>query len=153
MSRNYKVGKGKPPKEHQFQPKTSGNPRGRPKNSRNVHTVLDDIWNAKITVHENGKTRRISFSEAFVMKLADKAINGSVNDQIKFLKAMKEYAPKLVEQAAKDLEVTVTYVLPEGVTADKYQDGGATPALHSEHPSEPGKDPVDDAPNDDSWLD
>lgn len=153
MSRNYKVGKGKPPKNSQFKKGRSGNPKGRPKNSKNVHTVLNDIWNGKVTVRENGKTRRVSFSEAFVRKLADKAINGSVNDQFKFLKALEEYAPKLVEAAVKDLAVTVSYVLPEGVSADQYRnsDGSGTDR-HPISPSEPRNNPVDGEIDDDSWL-
>lgn len=153
MSRKYKVGKGKPPKHSQYKKGQSGNLKGRPKGSRNVHTVLEEIWNGKITVHENGQARRMSFREVFIMKLADKAINGSVNDQLKFLKAMKDYAPELVEHVEKEMQIRVQYVLPDGKTMDDYQDDSVhTPALDSGPPSTEGKDPVDDDPDDDSWL-
>lgn len=153
MSGKYKVGKGKPPKHSQYKKGQSGNLKGRPKGSRNVHTVLEEIWNGKITVRENGQARRMSFREVFIMKLADKAINGSVNDQLKFLKAMKDYAPELVEHVEKDMNMTITYVLPDGKTADDYHhDVIRTPALGSGPPPTEGIDPVDDDHDDDSWL-
>ena len=38
---DHKVGYGKPPKAHQWRPGQSGNPKGRPKGSRNRPTLED----------------------------------------------------------------------------------------------------------------
>jgi hypothetical protein len=56
---DYIVGYGRPPKERQFAAGKSGNPKGRPKGSRTMGAMLQDILNQKIAVTENGKTRRI----------------------------------------------------------------------------------------------
>lgn len=49
------IGKGEPPKMHQFKPGQSGNPKGRPKGSKNVHHILSKILGEKITVTDADK--------------------------------------------------------------------------------------------------
>jgi hypothetical protein len=56
---DYVIEYGRPPRATQFVASKSGNPRGRPKGSRTVGAILQDILNQKIAVIENGKTRRI----------------------------------------------------------------------------------------------
>jgi hypothetical protein len=52
------VGYRRPPKEHQFKPGRSGNPRGRPKGSKNEATIWRDVLSKRIPIREGGKTRR-----------------------------------------------------------------------------------------------
>lgn len=46
---DYKVGPGKPPKHTRFKPGQSGNPKGRPKGSQNVKTVLNKVGRESVT--------------------------------------------------------------------------------------------------------
>jgi hypothetical protein len=69
-----KPGYKSPPKEHQFAPGASGNPRGRPKGSRNLRTDLAQLMKKTVAVRENGKRRRISRQEAMLLSLYDKAL-------------------------------------------------------------------------------
>lgn len=41
--RDYDVGYGKPPKEHQFKPGQSGNPTGRPKKQPSMASMIRDV--------------------------------------------------------------------------------------------------------------
>jgi Family of unknown function (DUF5681) len=68
------VGYRRPPKATQFEKGVSGNPRGRPKGSRTVGAVLQDILRQKIAVTENGKTRRLPALEVILRRLANDAM-------------------------------------------------------------------------------
>jgi hypothetical protein len=68
------VGYGRPPKATQFKKGKSGNPKGRPKGSRPVGAVLQEILGQRIAVTENGKTRRLPALEVMLRRLANDAM-------------------------------------------------------------------------------
>jgi hypothetical protein len=76
LNEEPKVGYGRPPVHTRFKPGSSGNTKGRPKGSRNIKTVLEHVMNQKVTVRENGKTRKTTKFEAMVQSHASKAIKG-----------------------------------------------------------------------------
>ncbi len=78
MARNYKVGRGKPPKAGRFKKGHSGNPKGRPRGSRNLATELNEELKEFITVREAGKERRVTKGRAVVKSLFSKSMKGDV---------------------------------------------------------------------------
>lgn len=84
-SDDYEVGYGRPPSKSQFKKGQSGNPRGRPKGSKNFKTVAEEITKGKVTVSSNGKKISISSMEAAFMKLREKALRGDLRALVKFL--------------------------------------------------------------------
>ena len=70
-SPDYVIGYRRPPKASQFSPGKSGNPKGRPRGSRPVGAVLQDIIQQKVTVTENGKARRIPAIEVMLRRLIE----------------------------------------------------------------------------------
>ena len=73
------VGYARPPRQHQFSPGQSGNPRGRPKGSKNESTILRDILQQKISVRgANGRVRKITVMEGLHRKAADRALQGDL---------------------------------------------------------------------------
>jgi hypothetical protein len=74
----YKVGYGRPPKATQFRPGRSGNPKGRPKGSRNLATDLAAELGEPITVREDGRHRRVSKQRALIKSLMAKSLQGDV---------------------------------------------------------------------------
>lgn len=71
------VGYGRPPREHQFKPGQSGNPKGRPKGTRNEATILQDVLNRKITVRDGGKPRKIPVIEGIVLRIIEDSLKGN----------------------------------------------------------------------------
>jgi hypothetical protein len=73
-----KSGFKRPPKATQFKSGQSGNPKGRPKGSRNLKTDLNDLMKKRIVIREDGEARRISRQEAVLLSLFGKAARGDV---------------------------------------------------------------------------
>ena len=69
---DYKVGYKKPPLHTRFQKGQSGNPRGRPRGSKNFSTLLTDALNEPVVVTEDGRRRKISKRELGFKQLANK---------------------------------------------------------------------------------
>jgi len=56
------VGYRRPPKKSQFKKGRSGNPKGRPKGSRNLSNLLEEELGQKVSLTENG--RRVTMTKA-----------------------------------------------------------------------------------------
>ncbi len=70
------IGYGRPPHATRFRKGVSGNPKGRPKGTRNLTTVIHAALSERVTVTENGRRRRISKLEAAVKQLVNRAAVG-----------------------------------------------------------------------------
>ena len=71
-----KVGYGKPPVHSRFKPGRSGNPRGRPKGTKNLKTDLAEELAERVQVTENGRLLKISKQRLMLKALTTKAIKG-----------------------------------------------------------------------------
>ena len=69
---DYKVGYKKPPLHTRFRKGQSGNPRGRPRGSKNFSTLLADALNEPVVVTEDGRRRKITKRELGFKQLANK---------------------------------------------------------------------------------
>jgi len=107
-----KVGRGNPPKHTQFRKGTTGNPKGRPKGSKNLSTYLMQAARDQVSATVGGKTRKISKIQATAMQLATKAAGGDQAAIGKFLDWMDEIEtraaavkPSQFPLSAPDIEV------------------------------------------------
>ena len=74
-----RMGHGRPPKHSQFKKGQSGNPKGRPKGTLNVATVLERTLRERVVINENGRRKTITKLEAAVKQLVNKAATGDTN--------------------------------------------------------------------------
>ena len=73
---DYAVGKGKPPKAHQFKAGQSGNPKGRPKNSRSISQGIKQYLDGSMTVRTAGGTKKMARRDILVHSLYERAVKG-----------------------------------------------------------------------------
>ena len=115
----HRVGKGRPPLRTRWKRGQSGNPRGRPKGRRSIGKVLHDVTEQKVTVTENGKTRRMSAFEVMMRQLAKDAMQKDQGALKLFVSMMDRYYSDLTESAvtpereevlAEDREILARYL-------------------------------------------
>ena len=102
---DYKVGYGKPPATSRFKKGKSGNPKGRPKGSRNFASDLKVVLNTKVKVTEDGEQKTVTSQLAIMMQLRAQALNGNPKAMDKIITLAKELG---VEEAARGAEHKLT---------------------------------------------
>ena len=116
-SKDYDVGYGKPPRSSQFQKGCSGNPKGRPRGSKDLNAMLLDPLMRKVQITQGGRTRKVPQVEAFMMLVTKAALSGDAaagNKMIRMLPmlvkiAQAEALGKNAEDGAtKSPEITPT---------------------------------------------
>jgi hypothetical protein len=70
------IGYGKPPKHSRFRKGQSGNPKGRPKNVKNLKSDLSEELQERIVIREGTRSTRISKQRAIVKSLIVRALKG-----------------------------------------------------------------------------
>lgn len=89
----YKVGYKKPPRNRQFKPGQSGNPRGRPRGISTFESDLIAELQREVVVVEDGQRRKVSKQRAFVQNLISSALNkdkNAVNALLAYLRHLGE---------------------------------------------------------------
>ncbi|WP_395651636.1 DUF5681 domain-containing protein [Brevundimonas sp.] len=74
----YEVGYCRPPVATQFKSGKSGNPKGRPRGSHNLQTILSDELQSRVSVVINGRPVKPTKAELAVRQQVDKAAKGDL---------------------------------------------------------------------------
>jgi hypothetical protein len=87
----------------QFKPGQSGNPKGRRKGQRNVHTVLKETLNQRITIREGDRTRSLTKLDGVILTIVSNALKGDAKAQASLITMMRSLgmigeAPAVVDQ-------------------------------------------------------
>lgn len=96
----YEVGYRKPPKKNQWKKGQSGNPKGRPKGTKNLSTDLMEELSEMIHVNEGGERKRISKQRAVLKQLAAKALEGD----LKAMQTLLTLAIEVIESKEREKE-------------------------------------------------
>ena len=81
----------RPPKASQFKKGQSGNPKGRPKGSKNNKTVFESLAATLIDGKLPGGKENVTLREGVIAKLASKALAGDARSMNKFIDTMQSY--------------------------------------------------------------
>lgn len=98
----YEIGYRRPPKKGQFKKGQSGNPKGRPKGSKNFITLLEQELDQKITVSENGRKKEITRMQAMVKRLVADSLQGNLRTTIAMVGLLQRHG-KLDETDNEEL--------------------------------------------------
>lgn len=98
----YEIGYRRPPKNGQFKKGESGNPKGRPKGSKNFMTLLEHELDQKITVNENGRKKEITRMQAMVKRLVADSLQGNLRTTIAMVGLLQRHG-KLDETDTEEL--------------------------------------------------
>ena len=88
---DYPVGYRRPPAETQFKKGRSGNPKGRPKGSRNVAATLSRLADEQISVRYGDEVRKVSRADALLISLFQRALKGDHRAAAKLLQMLHQY--------------------------------------------------------------
>jgi Family of unknown function (DUF5681) len=98
----YEIGYKRPPKSGQFKKGRSGNPKGRPKGSRNFVTLLEHELGQTIVVNENGRKRKITRLQAMVKRMVAGALQGEHRSLLTLIEVLRRTG-RFEETAVEDL--------------------------------------------------
>ncbi len=111
MPSDGEVGYGMPPRHARFKKGQSGNPKGRPKGTKNFVTDFLEELQEKILVREGGHSKTISRQRAMIKSLTNKALQGdSRAANVMFNMASRlsrgdEAEPAEIDLSAEDFEI------------------------------------------------
>lgn len=113
----YSVGYGRPPQHTRFQPGRSGNPKGRPKGSKNFNTVFAEELAQPVTLIENGKRKRMPKSRALAKQTINRALGNDTKatamifDQIRRSEGAGEAPVAVVEVGLPENKLVVESIV------------------------------------------
>jgi hypothetical protein len=107
----------RPPRKGQFRPGQSGNPRGRPKNSRNLKTYVGELLSATIPVIEDGKTKKIPRAKAIAIQLVNLAAKGDPKGLAAVMNLTREFDGAIAEGRQIALSRAEDVAVLEGMIA------------------------------------
>ena len=111
----YRVGPGRPPKEHQFRPGQSGNPKGARRKSRSIELDLKALFeralSGKVTLRQGEQEKIITKAAAGIEQLVNQFAKGDRHARRDLIALAERLKVDLVAGRGEALEQTVAAAL------------------------------------------
>lgn len=114
MTEAKRIGYGTPPKATRFTKGQSGNPRGRPRN-RHREIPHDALLGQMVTIREEGRERRVTAAEAFLLQLTQKGLAGDSAAARSSLEAIETARAR--QPAQQGIDTIVVVLIGMGIEA------------------------------------
>ena len=107
---NGPVGYGRPPIERRFKPGQSGNPKGRPKNRKNLVAMLKDVMDKPVKIRSGSDVRNVTMFQAILEATANNAVGGNARALttilhfVEKLRIFKYEPPEVYQRRAREAE-------------------------------------------------
>src|SRR5437868_3953628 len=141
IERDYAVGYGKPPRHTRFRKGQSGNPRGRPKEAKNLATLLKEALNEPVVVAENGRRRKITMRQAIIKQLVKRSASADLRsmkillDMVRDLEGQAEPASSETAEFSEAVEFLLEPLLGGFAGVDRAAPAAGVTARHPRSPS------------------
>ena len=135
---NHAVGYCNPPEYTRFKKGMSGNPRGRPKGTLNMATVLERTLREKVVVNEHGRSRTFTKLEVAVRQLIDQATSGELKALQLLLAWVRSAEERQVEEpvansALDEVDQKVVFGIMKRIEAIRNEDQGKEGQRNDSH--------------------
>jgi hypothetical protein len=111
----YRVGPGRPPKEHQFKPGQSGNPKGARRKSTSIELDIKALFeralSGKVTLRQGERQKIITKAAAGIEQLVNQFAKGDRHARRDLLALAERFEVDLVAGRGEALEQTVAAAL------------------------------------------
>ncbi len=121
------VGYGRPPRHTRFQPGRSGNPKGRPKGSKNFSTLFSEELARPVTLTENGKRRRMPKRQALAKQVINKALTNDPKAAALVIDQIRRSEGSADDPATIDVGQRENRLVMESIVRRIRMAGGASP--------------------------
>lgn len=129
----HKVGYGKPPKKTQFKRGQSGNPKGRPKGTKNKKVTFNAIMEMELNMNTPDGAKPVSFREAIFKIMQSKALNDKdIRMILKLVELDRVYNPEFYEVEDLDNPYKRIKALEAELAVEKQRTAGGVLVVHEQ---------------------
>ena len=112
---DYAIGYRRPPRHTRFQPGRSGNPKGRPKGTKNFSTFFSEELAQPVTLTENGRRRRMPKRQALAKQVINKALSNDPKAAALVLEQIRRTEGSTESPVALDVKRTENKLVIESI--------------------------------------